>query len=80
MNEDFRDQTLTIDTVFGALRVTVTAEALRALRNEAAGPSNEAELIGAHQDLIVQMATMKFEADEGEDNHSVRITDTDIET
>ncbi|TPG42716.1 hypothetical protein EAH79_02275 [Sphingomonas koreensis] len=80
MKVSFDDQTIHIDSVFGPLSVTVTGEALHALRRDGAGPQDGPGLIAAHYETIVQVATMKFEADEGEDDYAVRITGIDLET
>lgn len=79
MSGQMNDQTITIDTVFGTLHVIVTREALHVLRNERGGPQDGPGLIAAHHDMIAQVATMKFEADEGEDNQTVRVTDRDLD-
>ncbi|TPG18790.1 hypothetical protein EAH87_12045 [Sphingomonas koreensis] len=80
MKVPFDNQTIHIDSVFGTLSVTVTGEALHVLWRDGAGPHDGPGLIAAHYDTIVQVATMKFEADEGEDDYAVRITEFDLET
>ena len=79
MNPKFGDQTISIESVFGRLTVTVTHEALRTLWREGVGPQDGRGLIAANYDMIAQVATTKFEADEGEDDHAVRVTDADLE-
>ncbi len=79
MTKHFDDHSFTIDSVFGPLTVTVTGQALAALSGQGSGPQEAAGLIAAHRDMIAQIATMKFEADEGEDDHVVRVSASDLE-
>ena len=79
MSDQLKDETITVDTIFGTLRVVVTREALNALCRDGSGPSDGRELIAANYDTIAQVATMKFEADEAEDNGTVRVSDGDLE-
>jgi len=75
----FEDQEMTIDSVFGPLRVVVTGEALHVLWGEGVGPQDGPGLIEDNRDMLTQIATMKFEADEGEPDGTVRLTGLDIE-
>lgn len=79
MSDQLKDDPITIDMVFGTLRVVVTREALNALHDDASGPRDGRELIAANYDTIAQVATMKFEADEAERNDTVRVTDSALE-
>jgi hypothetical protein len=75
----FEDQTIEIDSDFGPLKVIVTGEALHILWGEGVGPQDGAGLVAANMDVIRHVATIKFEADEGEDEYCVRITGPDLE-
>jgi hypothetical protein len=75
----FEDETITIDSVFGPLKVVVTGEVLHLLWGADTGPQDGKGLIDLHRDLVTQIATMKFENDEGEDDHVVRITEMDMD-
>lgn len=77
----FEDETITIDSVFGPLKAVVTGEVLHLLWCADTGPQDGKGLIDLHRDLVTQIATMKFENDEGEDedDHVVRITEMDMD-
>jgi hypothetical protein len=75
----FDDQRIEIDTAFGPLQVTVTGEALHTLWGEGVGPQDAAGLVAANMALLRHVATIKFEADEGEGDYAVRITGADLE-
>jgi len=80
MSMEFADQHLDVESVFGTLRVTVTAEALYALWRGGTGPQDEAGLIAAHRDLIDWTAAMKVECEDVEPDGSIRITGGDMES
>jgi len=79
MEPQFKDETVTIDSVFGSLSVTVTGDALHVLWGADSGPQDGPGLIAYHREMIEQVATMKFEAGESEDSQAVRITGPDLE-
>jgi hypothetical protein len=68
------DQNVTVDSIFGALSARIDRDALQRLSD---GPEDVA--ITANRALIDQIATMKFEAGEVEDDGAIRISGADLE-
>jgi hypothetical protein len=68
------DQHVTIDSIFGTLSARIDRAALQRLSD-----CPEDMAITANHALIDQIATMKFEAGEVEDNGAIRISAADLE-
>lgn len=75
----FADQRLSIETVFGPTEICITADALHVWWGDGVGPQDAAGLIKANFALIRQLATIKREAGEVEDNGVIRISELDVE-
>ena len=79
MARSFDDEKISIDSVFGPLRVTVAGDALCLLWNADNGPQDGPGLVAANLPMIEQVALMKFEDGEAEADHAVRIAARDLE-
>ncbi|PXA86531.1 hypothetical protein DMC47_34300 [Nostoc sp. 3335mG] len=75
----FEDQQISLEGPFGEIPVTVTADALHMLWGANTGPQDADGLIAANRAMIEQVALMKFEAGEVEENGRVHVTDYDLE-
>lgn len=75
----FEDRQISLDAPFGVVPVTVTGDALHMLWGADTGPQDADGLIAANRAMIEQVALMKFEAGEVEEDGRVHVTDYDLE-
>lgn len=75
----FKDETITVESSFGPLTTRVTAEALHMLWGADVGPQDANGLVAENRSMIEQIAVMKFEAGNVEDDGVVEVSDFDLE-